>query len=97
MCSWRLGPTLKPGNYRWHTCSSCCLRAQARNVLALLKHGAHVNAQDDAQNTPLHWAAEFVGIQRVSGVVDSLLRAGAEETILNDESQVAADVVAENV
>ena len=62
-------------------------------LLALLEHGADLNAQDEDQDTPLHWAAAKARTHPAAKVVGSLLRAGADETILNDEGKAAADVV----
>lgn len=64
-------------------------------LLALLKHGADINSQTLDQETPLHYAAAIAGKEGAAEVVDSLLRAGADETILNYESKAVADVVAE--
>eukprot|EP00752_Nemacystus_decipiens_P007696 g6879.t1 len=62
-------------------------------VLALLKHGANVNAQENRLETPLMWVASRAGTKGAAEVVDSLLRAGADETILNVDGDQAADVV----
>ena len=67
-------------------------------ALALLKHGANVNAQDLRRSTPLHRAAALAGRhcagrQRAADMVDLLLRSGAEETIENEDDQIAAGVI----
>ena len=66
-------------------------------ALALLKHGANVNAQSNYQDTPLHRAAANAGMQGTEEMVDSMLRSGADETILNRYYEAASDVVAQSV
>eukprot|EP00752_Nemacystus_decipiens_P011995 g10634.t1 len=66
-------------------------------LLALLKHGAHVNARDDSQDTALHTAVSYAGMEGAAEVVDLLLRSDADETILNNMGETAADVVAGSV
>lgn len=61
-------------------------------LLALLKHGADANARSEYLDRPLHWAAAIAGTGAAK-VVDSLLRSGADETILNEQGQEAADMV----
>lgn len=61
-------------------------------LLALLKHGADINAQNVREETALHWAAKTAGRQGIAEVVDSLLRSGADEAILNDDDETAAEV-----
>ena len=61
-------------------------------MLALLEHGADVNAQDEDQDTPLHVAVYNAGEQGAAEVIDSILRSGADETILNGEGKTAMDV-----
>ena len=67
--------------------------------LALLKHGAHVNNQQNVNSqTPLHLAAARAGNEVAAAeLVDCLLRSGADETILNDEGKSAADIVGQKV
>ena len=62
-------------------------------LLALLRRGVDVNAQDENGETPLHDAAREGGTQGAADVVNSLLRSGADETILNEEGKAAADVI----
>ena len=66
-------------------------------LLALLKHGAHVNALNNDGQTPLHVAATKAGTLGAAEVVNSLLRSGADEAILDYGDQAAADVVAQEV
>ena len=73
-----------------HT-AACGVRLEA--LPALLKHGAEVNPQNYDLKTPLHSAAITAGRQGAAKVVDSLLRSGTDETILNNEGKAAADVV----
>lgn len=63
-------------------------------LLTLLKHGgAHVNALDNDHETPLHWAAVKAGMPQTEEVVDSLLRSGADEAILDNAGKAAAHIV----
>ncbi len=66
-------------------------------VLALLKHGASVHLRDADGGTPLHVAAAMAGTVGAAEVVDILLRQGADETINNDNGQIAADVLGSGV
>ena len=62
-------------------------------VLALLEHGANVNAENTSSSTPLLLAVEGAGTQEMAEVVDCLLRAGADETLVDDAGDTALDVV----
>ena len=79
--------------YRCTPLHNAAGRLSREPVVALLEHGADANAQDEDQDTPLHWAAAKAGMQGAAEVVDSLLRSGADETILNDQGKSAADVI----
>eukprot|EP00752_Nemacystus_decipiens_P007341 g6567.t1 len=68
-------------------------RLRREPLLALLELGADVNAQDQDQDTSLHWAAANAGAGEAAEVVDSLLRSGADETIINDDGKAVMDVV----
>lgn len=71
----------------------CCEKA----VFALLKHVAEVNAQDNDQDTPLSCAAAAAGGSRgAAGVVDLLLRSGADETMSNTDALTAGRVIGAN-
>lgn len=74
------------------TLSSCrCRPAQfPRLGVVLLKHGAYVNAHDEDQDTPFHMVALQAGTHNAAELVDSLLRSGVDETILNDEARAAS-------
>ncbi|CAM9553815.1 unnamed protein product [Laminaria digitata] len=63
-------------------------------VVALLKHGANVNARDvDHHNdTPLHIAARQAGMEDAAEIVEALLKRGADERCLNDLHLTPADV-----
>lgn len=65
----------------------CCVEA----TLALLKHGADANAKSDVGHTPLYHAALFPWRKGAAGVVDALLRRGADETICDMFGQTAVD------
>ncbi len=70
-------------------CDSAC---------ALLKHGAVVDSKDEDGSTPLQCAALKAGEKHeAAGVVDILLRSGADETEVDDEGDTAADVVGNHV
>ena len=65
---------------------------------ALLKHGAAVDSKDEDGSTPLQCAALKAGEKHeAAGVVDLLLRSGADENELDDEGEAAADVVGGHV
>ena len=80
----------------WTPLHCACRNLGLEAVTALLKHGALVNAQDGSLLTPLHCAAGHAG-EGAAEVVDLLLRWEADETIVNDEGETAADVVGEYV
>ena len=58
-------------------------------INALLNHGAEVNAVGETGNTPLHVAASH-GLEEV---IDSLLKAGADETIVDSNGDRPEDSV----
>lgn len=62
-------------------------------LLILLKHGADVDVRDGTLRTLLHCAAIRAGTEGAAEVVESLSRSGADETFVNAEGEVAADVV----
>eukprot|EP00752_Nemacystus_decipiens_P016787 g15024.t1 len=64
-------------------------------LLCLLKHGATVNAQVDYDlETPLMYAVMHAGTQQGAyRVVDSLLRAGADETMVDNKGRTAVDSI----
>ena len=65
-------------------------------MLCLLKRGAAVNAQDDHLETPLVLAAAVgAGAQKAAEVLDALLRAGADEIIVDELGRKAADMISE--
>ncbi|CAB1117378.1 unnamed protein product [Ectocarpus sp. CCAP 1310/34] len=66
-------------------------------LLCLLKHGANVNAQSNSLLTPLMKAGRQAGRQGAAEVVNSLLRAGADETIANVQGNKAVDMIGEDV
>lgn len=51
----------------------------------LLKHDAHVNSTDAHGTTALMMAAKNAGKYKAAEVLDSLLRAGADEAIVDDK------------
>lgn len=60
-------------------------------MLCLSAYGANVNAQDDFLETPLMNAACCAGFSdEAEEVVNSLLRSGADETIVNKRGETAA-------
>ena len=58
-------------------------------ICALLDGGANVNARRTNGGTPLHAACRFVSWDRV----ELLLRWGADETLVNQDGDTAADIV----
>lgn len=65
---------------------------------SLLKHGATANTQGDSLNTPLMMAAAFAGRQGgAAGLVECLLRAGADETIVNNDGNRAVEELGNEV
>ena len=64
---------------------------------ALLQLGAHVNAQTNLRQTPLFYAVRMAGLPGATGVVDLLLRSGADETLVDRDGKAAADFVARDV
>ena len=66
-------------------------------MLALLRHGANVNAHDIDGRTPLHCVCndvhEWVRTGRLREAVDLLLRWGADETARDEERWTPADIL----
>ena len=63
-------------------------------LLSLVKHGANVNARNKSLATPLIVAAKSAKIHRgAAGVVDALLRADADETLVDEDGSKAVDVI----
>ena len=62
-------------------------------LVILLRHGARVNALDTHRETPLRWAVDRVGHEGTAEMVDTLLRAGADEKILNHAGETAVDAL----
>ena len=60
-------------------------------VRALLRHGARVNIQDSTGQTALHMASSETDVPAIVEVVDVLLKAGADETILDGDQRRAED------
>lgn len=66
-------------------------------VHTLLKRGADVNAPNEAEETPLRTAAANAGRQGASGVVDLLLRSGADERRVAADGLTPMEVVGDDV
>lgn len=66
-------------------------------TLALLRHGAAVSPQTVAGDTPLHWVAEYAGMEGSSATVAVLLRWGADETMQNANGFTPEDMLGNNV
>jgi len=63
--------------------------SRAREIASLLlKHGADVNARDDAGSTPLHYAAHSGCLS----LVKLLLKYGGDPRIKNNEGKTPLDV-----
>jgi ankyrin repeat protein len=62
----------------------------------LIQHGANVNCEDEAQNTPLH--RSFLGKQHVEAkITKALLEAGANPCFLNTDGKAAIHCAFENL
>lgn len=61
-------------------------RQDTIDVQALLEAGAGVNARDDDGCTPLHYASQ--GILRKPAIVQALIQAGADVTIMNPKNEI---------
>eukprot|EP00903_Cladosiphon_okamuranus_P016388 g15113.t1 len=66
-------------------------------VLFLLKHGASVSVRTAIGQTPLHAAATHAGRRGAAEVVDHLLRLGADENVIDMNSQTPADVIGSGI
>lgn len=66
-------------------------------TLALLRHGAAVSPRTVAGDTPLHWVAEYAGMEGSSATVAVLLRWGADETMRNANGCTPEDMLGDNV
>ncbi len=75
--------------------AASCFNLKA--LTALLKHGAHVNAQSVSLRTPVLHVAARAGRHGAAAAVDVLLRSGADETIVDEDGNAAADVVGGDV
>lgn len=66
--------------------------AQIRVVRSLVDHGAEVNTQDNEGSTPLHRAIgdRFMNVD-FAETVDALLRAGADEAVLDGQGRTPAE------
>ena len=74
-------------------CASYNRHNRHEALLCLLEHGATVNTQTADLETPLMQAAIEAGRQGAAEVVDSLLRAGADETIVDHHGRKAFDMI----
>ncbi|CAM9755804.1 unnamed protein product [Hapterophycus canaliculatus] len=72
-------------------CAAVHMKLEA--VVALLKHGANANAADDSNYTPLHDAVSTPWRPGTADLVDTLLRSGADEKIINDNGDSPLDIV----
>ncbi|CAM9793075.1 unnamed protein product, partial [Pylaiella littoralis] len=63
-------------------------------IAALVSHGANIHARKEPSgDTPLHVAAENCYFEGSPGTVDALLKAGADETLVNAAGQTPADLL----
>lgn len=67
-------------------------RGKAKSLLALLRQGASVNAQDDSGKTPLFWVC-YCKPEDLEMVVELLLRWGADETIADQDGRTPASTL----
>ena len=77
----------------WTPLHRACEFPQRENVLCLLKHGANANAQTKHLETPLLIAAREAEREGMAEVVDYLLRAGADEALVDEEGCKAVDLI----
>lgn len=80
----RYGNGYTPLHLAAHFCS-------VEATIALLKHSADTNAEDNNRHTPLYLAALFPWREGAAGVVGALLRWGADETNVDGCGQTAVD------
>ena len=66
-------------------------------LLCIVEHGANVDAQTNTLKTPLMAAAPSAGAKGAAEVADYLLRAGSDETIVDDRGRKAVDVIGQHV
>lgn len=62
-------------------------------IRALVRNGADIHARKSNGDTALHVAAGNCSFERSAATVDSLLRAGADESMVNAASETPADVL----
>lgn len=79
------------GNTPFHTASQSAGNLSA--IRALAWHGADIHARQSNGDTPLHVAATNCFFKDSPATVDALLRAGADETMVNAASETPADVL----
>eukprot|EP00903_Cladosiphon_okamuranus_P022671 g20864.t1 len=73
------------------------VKTNVEALLVLLKRAARVNFVNAYDNTALMIAAANAGTRGAAEAADSLLRAGADETLINEDGRSAADLIAEDV
>ena len=87
------------GTQAWAECGDLCKKrfwlekATTSDVKAKLEAGADVMARDAYDQTPLHFAAED---GEESGVIESLLEAGADPKAINDNGKTPWDLAQRN-
>ncbi|CAM9998061.1 unnamed protein product [Scytosiphon promiscuus] len=72
---------------------TAALHAYSESARSLLEHGADVNALTLSGSSTLFIAAQYAGDGRAVKVVDLLLRWGADETVADNVSRRATDVI----
>ena len=83
------------GTQAWAGCGDLCKKrfwletATTSDVKAKLEAGADVMARDAYDQTPLHFAAEY---GEESGVIETLLEAGADPKVINDDGKTPWDL-----
>ena len=79
------------GSAPFHTSAQTAGNLEA--IRALASHGADINARRSNGDTPLHVAAGNCVFEQSAATVDALLRAGADETMVNAALETPADVL----
>ena len=94
----KAGAEIEPQTYEMRSTplASAASYSSCKAALALLRHGAKVDVEDDEGRTPLHQACSRCW-KGVDAMVDLLLRWGADETALDGLGDSPAELVFDNM